>query len=339
MTRDESRFMEGGRAGMSSTVDTQMLALVKSGPGPENVVLSLVQEPVATPGLARVRVIATGICGTDLHIAKDEFPSEPPVVMGHEILGEVESVGDPTDLHWVSVRVACETYFSTCESCEWCRSGKRNLCPQRRSIGSFENGGLTRYVVVPILNLHELPENLEGLEGVLLEPLACVTQCLLDPPIVSAGDRVLVIGPGTMGQLYAQVSMMMGGEALLAGLEKDAARLQEAHGLGISTTSTAPEPDWFDVVIECSGSSAGVASALRSARRGAAYVQVGIFGRDVTVTLDTLLKKELRVSSGWARRPRRGAGLSCWPPRGNSRSGRSSPRRNRFLTGRARSTR
>jgi L-iditol 2-dehydrogenase len=215
-------------------------------------------------------------------------------------LGEVESVGDRGDAAWVGKQVVCETYFSTCGECQWCRDGQRNLCPQRRSIGSFENGGFARYVLVPVMNLHQVPQNLSGLEGVLLEPLSCVAQCLLDPPIVNAGDWVLVIGPGTMGQLSAQVSKMQGGRVLMVGLEKDAPRLKVAQAAGIDTATSAPEPDAFDVVIECSGSAAGFVLALGCARRGGAFVQVGIFGRDVTAPLDQVLFKELRLSSGSA---------------------------------------
>jgi L-iditol 2-dehydrogenase len=283
-----------------SSTKAKMLALVKSGAGLDAVSLTLVDEPTAAPGQARVRVVATGICGTDLHIAKDEFPSQPPVTMGHEILGEVESVGDSADAHWVGRPVVCETYFSTCGECQWCRDAQRNLCPQRRSIGSFENGGFARYVLVPVMNLHQVPANLMGLEGVLLEPLSCVAQCLLDPPIVNPGDRVLVIGPGTMGQLSAQVAKMQGGNVLMVGLERDAPRLKVARDAGIETSTSNPEPDDFDVVIECSGSEAGFVIALRCARRAAALVQVGIFGRDVTAPLDQLLFKELRLSSGSA---------------------------------------
>lgn len=280
-----------------------MKAVVKAGPGPDAVVLQEIPEPVAAPGYARVRVIATGICGTDIHVAHDEYPCEPPVVMGHEILGVVDSVGDVTDSALIGARVACETYYSTCEKCDWCRAGRRNLCPNRRSLGSFRNGGFARFAVMPVINLHVLPDDLGELDGVLSEPLACVTQCLLDPPIVNAGDRVLVTGPGAMGQLAAQVARAQGGTVVLAGLEKDAGRLAVAASLGISTTTSTPEADSYDVVIECSGSSPGAATALYAARRGASYVQVGIFGRDVTVPLDLVLYKELSMTSGFASTP------------------------------------
>jgi L-iditol 2-dehydrogenase len=280
-----------------------MLAVVKAGPGNENVRLETIPEPTAGPGMARVRVFATGICGTDIHIARDEYAHKTPVVMGHEILGIVESTGEDTDSHLVGQRVVCETYFYTCGTCDWCRAGRPNLCPNRRSIGSFENGGFAHFLIVPIKNLHPLPEWVGEIEGVLSEPLACVTQCLLDPPLINAGDRVLVTGPGAMGQLAAQVARAQGGAVTLAGLEKDAERLAVADSLGFATTTGAPEGNAFDVVIECSGSAAGAAMALRAARRGGRYVQVGIFGKDVTLPLDQVLYKELVLTSGFASTP------------------------------------
>jgi L-iditol 2-dehydrogenase len=282
---------------------TTMTAVVKTGPGPEAVVVTEVPIPVVTPGFVKVRVLATGICGTDVHVAHDEYAHEVPVVMGHEILGVVEEVGDPQEALWIGQRVACETYFSTCEKCEWCRAGRRNLCPNRRSLGSFENGGFAKFVIMPTINLHVLPDSLGELDGVLSEPLACVAQCLVHPSIINPGDRVLVTGPGAMGQLAAQVARAEGGVVLLAGLEKDAERLAIAAKLGIETTTEIPEPDAFDVVIECSGSAPGANNALRAAKRGGRYVQVGIFGRDVTLPMDQLLYKELSISSGFASTP------------------------------------
>ncbi len=291
---------------MSEPTVTQetMAAVVKSGPGPEGVSLQFVDEPHAAPGMARVRVTATGICGTDVHVARDEYAYEAPVTMGHEILGVVESVGSEVDAELVGQRVVCETYYSVCGVCDWCRAGRPNLCPFRRSIGSFEDGGFARFVVVPVINLHPLPAAIGRLAGVLAEPLACVAQCLLDPPVVSAGDRVLVTGPGAMGQLSAQVAKAQGGIVTLAGLERDAERLAVAARLGIATTTGVPEAESFDVVIEGSGSAPGAAGALRAARRGARYVQVGIFGKDVTLPFDLVLYKELVVSSGFASTPK-----------------------------------
>ncbi|ATG53036.1 Zn-dependent alcohol dehydrogenase [Brachybacterium vulturis] len=277
-----------------------MPAVVKIGPGPDGVIVTEVAVPEVLPGLAAVRVTATGLCGTDVHVAHDEYGYEAPVVMGHEITGTVIEVGGEADADWLGRPVACETYFSTCETCRWCRAGRRNLCPQRRSLGSYEHGGFAEIVVLPVLNLHELPQWLDPLEGVLAEPLACVTQCLLDPPVVQAGDRVLVTGPGAMGQLAAQVAGALGAAVTVSGLDRDARRLEVAGRFGATTTTSPLIDGSFDVVLECSGSEAAAEVALAAVARGGRYVQIGIFGRPVTVPIDQILFKELTVTSGFA---------------------------------------
>lgn len=280
-----------------------MTAVIKRGPGVEGIEIGEAEIPTAGPGQVVVDVLATGICGTDVHIANDEYGYAAPVIMGHEVLGVVCEVGSDEDAAWLGARVAVETYFSACEVCDMCRAGRRNLCRDRRSIGSFRNGGFAEKLSVPIINLHRMPHTPGDLDGVLSEPLACVAHCLLDPPVVQPGDRVLVTGPGAMGQLAAQVAKASGGVVTLAGLPADVERLAVAAVLGIDTTTATPREDAFDVVIECSGSAPGASSALRAARRGARYVQVGIFGRDVTLAFDTLLYKELTVTSGFASTP------------------------------------
>lgn len=283
-----------------ATTSRMMRAVVKTGPGEEGVILDHVPVPDVPDGYAKVEVAGTGICGTDIHIAHDEYANEPPVVMGHEITGTVLEVGDEADASLIGDRVACETYFSTCGVCAACRDGRANLCQSRRSVGSYEHGGFAEFVVVPVKNLHRLPEGLGDVDGALAEPLACVAQCLMNPAVVQAGDRVLVTGPGAMGQLAAQVARAHGGRVTLSGLPQDADRLAVAGRLGIAVTTGGPDEAAFDVVIECSGSAGGAGVALRAARRGGRYVQVGIFGRPVQVDLDLVLYKELVVSSGFA---------------------------------------
>lgn len=280
-----------------------MKAVVKEGPGPSGIVVKDVPVPTAHPGEALVAVIATGICGTDVHLAHDEYDHERPVILGHEVLGRVSAVGSEEDVSWVGKTVALETYFSACEKCSMCRAGRRNLCGERKSIGSFRDGGFAEFLKVPVINLHELPDTPGPLDGVLSEPLACVAQCLLTPPVIQPGERVLVTGPGAMGQLSAQVALAAGATVTLAGLDRDRDRLDVARSLGIHPLTTPPQEGAFDVVIECSGSAGGAASALRAARRGGHYIQVGIFGKDVAVPLDLVLLKELTVTSGFASTP------------------------------------
>ncbi|MBY6362494.1 alcohol dehydrogenase catalytic domain-containing protein [Rhodococcus corynebacterioides] len=281
-----------------------MLALAKLRTGSDGV--GLVQKQVSSPepGQALLRVRAAGVCGTDLHIQDDEYASAPPVTMGHEIAGVVEAVGSSSDSDWVGRRVAVETYFSTCGKCVQCRAGRGNLCAERKSIGSFRDGGFADYLLIPVINLHQIPDSVDVHAAALTEPLACVCHCLLDPAVINTGDRVLVTGPGAMGLLSAQVARACGGRVVLSGLESDRPRLDIAESLGIDTTTEAPESEAFDVVIECSGSAGGAGAALRAAKRHGKYVAVGIFGRPVSIDFDAVLYKELTVTSGFASTPK-----------------------------------
>ena len=275
-----------------------MLGVAKLAPGPGNVALAERPEPSARPGRVVLEVTATGICGTDLHIVDDEFPSRPPVTLGHEISGVVASLGEGVDEAWHGARVVSETYFSTCGTCAWCRAGRRNLCPERRSLGSAVDGGFAPRVEVPLENLHRIPDWLDGMAAVLMEPLACCCQSLPEG-VVGDGDEVLVVGPGPVGLLAAQVATAAGGRVHMRGVPRDAARLSLAASLGLATSTTEGEPPGeFDVVVECSGHASGMTFALESARRGARYVQIGLAGKPVSLPFDFVCFKELTVTSG-----------------------------------------
>lgn len=279
-----------------------MQGVAKLAPGPGNVGLAERPERDPAPGEVVLDVIASGVCGTDLHIEDDEFPTSPPMTMGHEVTGVVAVVGDGVDPAWMGSRVVCETFFSTCHTCRFCRSGRPNLCVDRVSIGVHTDGGFAPKLVIPAANLHRVPEWVGEHAAALAEPLACVCNCLFDPPAVTIGDRVVVTGPGPVGLLAAQVARAMGGSVVVAGLPADNARLAEASGLGFETTQ-AGLPENVDVVIECSGAAGGATACLNAVRRRGTYVQIGIFGKPVGVPLDLVLLKELTVLSGFASVP------------------------------------
>ena len=277
-----------------------MRGITKFAPGPGNVGLAERDEPAPGPGEALLDVVGAGVCGTDLHIFDDAFRSVPPVTMGHEVSAVVTALGEGVDEEWRGARVVCETYYSTCGECEWCRDGRANLCPARRSIGSAVDGGFAPRVVVPVRNLHRIPAWLDEHAAVLIEPLACVCHCLCDPAAVFPGNEVLVTGPGPVGLLAAQVARALGGQARVLGLPRDEVRLAAARALGLETAVELATKDRFNVVIECSGSAGGATACLESARRGARYVQVGVMGGPVTLPFDAIFQKELVVTSGFA---------------------------------------
>ena len=283
-----------------------MLAVVKTHPGPGHVELVDREPGALTDGYVRLEVLATGICGTDLHIEADEYPSVPPVTMGHEVCGLVAETGAGVDGALLGRRVTSETFYATCRRCDYCRAGRPNLCPERQSIGTHVDGAFAPTVVVPATGLHDVPKGLSDEAAALTEPLACVCQSLLDPPRIEVGDEVLVIGPGAIGQLAAQVARSMGAAVTISGTSSDAERLALAAELGLATreVGTAPPPvEAFDVVVECSGSAAGAAEALRAVRRAGQVVQMGLRGADITLPYDLVCFKELTVSAGFATTP------------------------------------
>ncbi len=286
-----------------------IIGVTKLEAGAGHVALSERPRPRPGPGEVVLGVVGTGICGTDLHIWAGEYHSVPPVTMGHEICGVVADVGAGVDPGWLGKRVAVETYYSTCGQCRYCRGGQRNLCLDRKSIGSHVDGGMAPSVLVPAINLHEVPDWLGDAAATLSEPLACTCHCLMGPAAVQAGDVVLVIGPGAMGLLAAQVARACGGTVTVRGTKDDQVRLDLALRLGFEVAVVgAEEADGgalqnVDVVIECSGSEAGVRYGFEVLRRGGTFVLVGLRGADISMRLDLVCFHEFTIRSGFASTP------------------------------------
>jgi L-iditol 2-dehydrogenase len=289
-----------------------MLAVRKMGPGATPFSLEEIDRPEPAPGQVRVAVFGAGMCGTDVHILDGDYASTPPVTIGHEVAGVVDAVGSTQHESWVGTRVALETAVS-CGVCEWCRTGKPMLCPDRRSIGSGLDGGFASHLVVPVRNLHALPDNVDERAATVSEPLACVCNALLDPPAVNAGDRVLVIGAGAIGIIAAQVARASGGVVTLVGTATDAGRMAVAGGLGIECRSVDDRGQQaeiereagargFNVVIEAAGARTAAEWGVGLVRPGGRYVQMGLSG-DASVSMTSLVLREVSVRTGMASSP------------------------------------
>jgi len=292
-----------------------MKAVVKTAPGRGNIEVREIEEPDTPPGHVKIAVSAAGICGTDLHIYYDEFKSWPPVVLGHEIAGRVAEVGAGVERVRAGDRVTTETYFSTCGVCRFCRAGRVNLCPERRSIGSAVNGGFTSYVLVPARNVHLLPDNVTDLAGALTEPLACVVHGALEAPRVTPGDVAVVAGPGAIGLLTLQAVKAAGARVYMVGTDADAHRLRMASELGADGVFNARD-DHFrdalrdltagagaDIVYECSGAGPAAQMLLEVVRRGGQYAQIGLFGKPIAWDLEAVCYKEVTVTGSNASVP------------------------------------
>lgn len=283
-----------------------MKAVMKVASGVGNIELRDIEEPQPASGQVKIEVKAAGICGTDIHIYRDEFRSRPPVTLGHEVAGVIVAVGENISSDLLGKRVTTETYYETCAECMYCRRGQANLCLNRLSIGSGVNGGFTRYLVVPAGNVHELPATVDFHAGALTEPLACVVHGVLNNATIVPGDVAMIAGPGAIGLLTLQVVKAAGATAIVLGTDADSARLDLARTLGADDTLNVQSDDvaahvaditqeglGADVVFECSGAGAAAQQLLQLVRRRGRYVQIGLFGKSVAWDLDQLCYKEL----------------------------------------------
>lgn len=292
-----------------------MKALVKTKRGAGNVELREVPKPKVGEGQVLIEVKAVGLCGTDVHIFYDEFESNPPVILGHEVSGIVAETGKDVTNVKIGERVTTESYFRTCGLCDYCRNGKENLCLNRLSIGSRVNGGMAKYVVVPARNIHKLPKNISYPEGAMTEALACVIHSTLDMTKITPGSIVLVSGPGPIGLLTLQVAKEAGAVVIVISVKRDIDRLRVAKDVGADYTVNLEEEDTSelinnlsggrgaDIVFECAGVEASVDACLRLVRRAGQYTQIGLVGQKVTFDIDEIVYKEVAVRGGNASVP------------------------------------
>ncbi len=285
-----------------------MKGVMKVEQGVGHVEIRELDEPSTPPGHVKIEIQAAGICGTDLHIYYGEFKSRPPVVLGHEIVGQVAHVGSGVENVRVGDRVTSETYFYTCGKCRFCRMGRTNLCPERRSIGSAVNGGFTRDISVPAGNGHTRPDNVSFLAGALTEPLACVVHGALDMPKITPGDVAVIAGPGAIGLLTLQVVKASGATVVLLGTDADEHRLDLGAKLGADYIFDVQQDGYkesiaeltngygADIVFECSGAGPAAQMLLEVVRRAGQYAQIGLFGKPAAWDLDQICYKELSVT-------------------------------------------
>ena len=151
-------------------------------------------RPLPVPGQndVLVRVEAAGICGSDRHMFRGEYPTALPVTLGHEFCGIVEAAGSAVSQVRAGERITADPNIG-CGYCPACRAGRVNLCERLQAIGVTRDGGFAEYVVIPETQAIALPADLDPLHGAFSEPLAC---CLhgLDVAAIRPGDSVAVLG-------------------------------------------------------------------------------------------------------------------------------------------------
>ncbi len=265
-----------------------------------------VPDPLPGPGEVLIRVRAAGICGSDLHTyrrgAFNRFQDRVPLILGHELAGEVLGLGPGIDDLSIGQRVAVEPLIG-CGSCLYCQTGDYHICRDLNHIGYYYPGGFAEKTVAPRSKVFPLPDNVEMDAAGILDVYACAVHAVHRVPI-SPLDDVLIIGGGAIGLTAAQVAKAAGARSLIVMATYPRA-LQVARDMGAAAINPRYEDPVLavteitggkgaDVVIEAvGGSSNSLEIALLTAARGGTVGVLGSFPEPVTLPVNTGLRSEL----------------------------------------------
>ncbi|MFK3983271.1 zinc-binding dehydrogenase [Micromonospora sp. NPDC050397] len=274
-----------------------MRAFVVTGPGRGSV--EDVEPPEAGAGQVVVDVARVGVCGTDVEFFTGEMAylhqgyASYPIRLGHEWCGTVASVGRDVDPAWLGRRVTGDTMLG-CGHCRRCLAGGGHVCADRSEIGIRGGfaGALAERLAVPVTALHALPDTVDDTAGALVEPggnaLRSVRGAALTP-----GDRLLVLGPGTIGLLVAEFARTEGAEVHVVGTSARSLDFARTRGFsGVWPDGRIPALPW-DAVVDASNDPAVPALALDLVEPGGRIVYVGLSGTPSRIDTRTLALKDV----------------------------------------------
>jgi threonine dehydrogenase-like Zn-dependent dehydrogenase len=272
-------------------------AFVVTGPGRSEV--ADVESPRAAPGQVVIDVERVGVCGTDVEFFTGDMAylhhghAGYPIRLGHEWCGTVSAVGGDVDPGWLGRRVTGDTMLG-CGKCDRCRGGRAHVCEDRYEVGIRGGfpGALAEQVAMPVTALYPLPDAVDGVAGALVEPggsaLRAVRGAALRP-----GERVLILGPGTIGLLAAMFALAQGATVHMLGLTRQSLDFAATLGVhGAWTEADLPRLP-FDAVIDASNDHGMPARALDLVEPGKRVVYVGVAGRPSVIDTRSLVLKDV----------------------------------------------
>jgi alcohol dehydrogenase/L-iditol 2-dehydrogenase len=285
------------------------LAVVTFAPKKHSVELR--EIPRATIGEDEVllEVGAVGVCGSDLHMwtAQHSWPVKYPVVLGHEFCGTIREVGQRASGWYEGDRVVSETAAVVDPQSPLTRQGLYNLDPGRRGYGATVDGAMRRFVPVPARILHRMPPGMTFEQAALTEPCCVAFNAVVNNGRVRPGDRVLVLGPGPIGILCGAMARLCGAMVAICGLEADRARLEVARQYGCEPI-VGDATEWarggdslgVDGVVDATGVSAALATALQLVRPAGWISKVGWGPQPLGFSLDPLVQKNITLQGSFS---------------------------------------
>ena len=256
-----------------------------------------------------LQVENVGVCGSDLHqwTSEHSWKVNYPVVLGHEFGGLITKIGDKVKKWKVGDRVVSETAAVIDNESPLTKAGLYNLDPTRKGFGYGVDGAMTKYVRTPARCLHHIPDNLSFEEACLTEPCCVAYNAVVVNSKIKPGDKVLVIGPGTIGILCAVIAKICGADVAVLGLESDRSRLAKLKNYNINSivknvSSWAKEKDGLgvDLVIDAAGVSHTLKIAMDNVRPNGQITKVGWGPQPLDFSLDIIVQKNIRLQGSFS---------------------------------------
>ncbi len=267
--------------------------------GPGEAGVQDVDPPVPGPGEVVIDVERVGVCGTDVEFFTGEMQylndghAMFPMRLGHEWAGTVSALGPDVDPSWLGRRVTGDTMLG-CGRCRRCRTGYQHVCEDRAEVGirGGRPGALAEQLAMPARALHVLPDGVEPMAGALVEPGGNALRAWR-AAAAGEGDRVLVLGPGTIGLLVALFARAAGAQVHLLGVEPRSLAFARTLGFaGVWTEDDLPDLP-FDAVVDASNGAGLPARALDLVEPGKRVVYIGLAGSPSTIDTRRLVLKDV----------------------------------------------
>jgi threonine 3-dehydrogenase len=270
-------------------------------------------EPAAGPGEVKIRVLRTGLCGTDLHIESwDAWAASAvraPLIPGHEFCGEVVAVGDAVrDVH-VGAIVSGEGHV-VCGTCRNCRAGRRHLCIRTVGVGVQRDGAFAEYVVLPESNVWVHRDGMDPDLGAIFDPFGNAVHTVLSFPLV--GEDVLITGAGPIGLMAAAVARRVGARFVVI-TDVSAYRLELARAMGVdlaldvstSTIASAQESlgmvEGFDVALEMSGHPSALPEIVENLNHGGRIAMLGLPSQPIDIDWSKVVTHMITIQGIYGR--------------------------------------
>ena len=284
-------------------------AVVNFSSSPHSVELRNIPIPDFHDEDVLLEVANVGVCGSDLHqwTGDHSWQVNYPVVLGHEFAGRIFKCGKSVRGWKDGDRVVSETAAIIDPNNPLSRRGLYNLDPTRKGFGYGVDGAMTRYVKVPSRILHSVPDSIPFEQACLTEPCCVAFNATIRNARIEPGDRIVVLGPGTIGILCAAMARLAGAQVALVGLDRDKGRLEIARAYGCDIV-IGDASEWAntrdglgaDGVIDATGVSVTLKTAIDLVRPAGWISKVG-WGRDpLNFSLDALVQKNVTLQGSYS---------------------------------------